>query len=100
MPNKRSEADPLKVIITAAIGLIVLFVIAGLIYNIFVGKQVAFAGEKTEQVTKDCDGDGAIGLTDDCPCYDSIQKLEKGQQCPAGIKPDKAKDNCPALCKR
>ena len=80
--------------------MIVLIVIALLIYTIFVGKQISFAGEKTEQVTKDCDEDGAIGLTDDCPCYDGIQKLEKDQKCPAGIKPDKAKDNCPTLCKR
>ena len=98
MKNKKSEADPIKVIITAVILLVVLAVVLGIIYTIIVGKQIPFIGGKTDQITTDCDEDGAVGLSDDCPCDPDKEKLENGEKC--GIASNIAVDNCPSLCKK
>jgi len=70
-------------------------IVYGIIQGILV-KQISSAGSLSEKVTKDCDGDGKLGLTDDCPCDPDKQKLEEGEICSSS---DTAKTNCPSLCK-
>ena len=97
MKNKKSQM--LEQVVRAAIVLALLFVMVALIYGIIVNKEIAFAGSKTEEITKDCDGDGLNGPLDDCPCVYAIKKLDKGQSCGA---PDVSTltANCPTLCKK
>lgn len=99
---KNKKANMFWVITTAVIALIMLYIIVGPIINgILVKKQIVHAGGETERITQDCDGDGAIGLFDDCPCNDGVQKLSKEEKtCPEGISPESAKTNCPALCRK
>ncbi|MBL7055551.1 hypothetical protein ISS07_01420 [Candidatus Woesearchaeota archaeon] len=97
MINKKKSEMSFPIVIGSIIGLIILVVIvSGLIKGIFVDKQLAFAGQTTEQVTQDCDEDNFVGITDNCPCDSDINKLEKGQKC-GGHSPEAGK-NCPALC--
>ena len=96
--TKKSTMSIELVITMAILGILLFVIVGGGIKGILVNKQLAFAGEKTEDVTKDCDGDEVIGLNDKCPCVNTKQKLEKGESCGA---PDaKATTNCPALCKK
>lgn len=98
MKNKKAM-ETFSIIIAAAVGLIILWVlVGGIIKGIIIDKQVAFAGSTTEQVTIDCDEDDSIGLVDDCPCDPKIQKLGQGDKC--GIASAVAKENCPSLCKK
>ena len=100
MKNKKSMSA-FGVIITASISLILLFVFIGpIIKGIFVDKQVAYAGGKTEDITKDCDSDTIIGFSDPCPCNPKIPKpikLESGNTC--GYPDVGATRRCPILCK-
>ncbi|MBI3035517.1 hypothetical protein HYY71_04285 [Candidatus Woesearchaeota archaeon] len=96
MKNKKGMA--LSYIVKMAIlGTVLFVVIGGLIYGIFIKGNIAFAGEKTEEVTKNCDEDEAFGLNDQCPCDPNIQKRDKGQSC--GTIASQATKNCPILCK-
>ena len=93
---KNKKALMFRYMIIAIISLLVLFVIAGpIIKGIFVDKQIAFAGSKTEEITTDCDGDGII-VGDFCPCVFS-QKESDDLPCesadPVAIR------TCPTLCK-
>jgi len=98
MKNKKAAGGMFWYLIEAALALSVLFVMIYFIYDIFVGKQIAQAGELTEFVAEDCDGDNAAGLNDDCPCNDAEQNLKKGEKCPDGISPPSARENCPQVC--
>ena len=95
----KKSAMVIELVITMAVlGVLLFVIVGGAIRGILINKQLAFAGEKTEEVTKDCDGDEVIGLNDKCPCVNVKQKLEKGESC--GIPDAKATINCPALCKK
>ena len=98
MINKKSmEMSPLSIVIGAALLLLLGFVIIYGVFPIFTGKQVPWLRGQTEGVTSDCDGDGVIGLSDQCPCSFSMQTKEINQACPS---PDSiATKNCPDLCK-
>jgi hypothetical protein len=98
MRSKKAEGE-WGTIVKAAVALMIILVMAGLIYSLFVGKQVATAGELTETATKDCDGDGAVGLTDDCPCNKDITKLKDGQKCEPRVVVENSK-TCPSACKK
>ena len=80
----------------AAILLVLLWVIIGIINGIILGQQVPSAHASTEQVTKDCDEDGILGISDKCPC-DSNVKQEKDIKC--GTHSATSTKNCPNLCK-
>ena len=104
MKNKKSmEANPMSLVIVAAILGVVLLVFIYGILPILTGKQIPFIKGQTEQVTEDCDEDGVIGLNDPCPCDKSIksqQELEKANnKCSAVIAGSEATKNCPSLCK-
>ena len=100
MKNKKAMGI-FGIISTAAIAMIILWIFVGpIIKDIIVDKQIAHAGGQTEAVTKDCDGDGVIGFSDQCPCNADESKLDKGKTCPTEIKPASAETNCPALCKK
>lgn len=105
MLNKKSmEANPMSLVIIAAILLAVLLVFFYGILPIFTGKQVPFIKGQTEYTTQDCDGDGAIGLSDPCPCFylvKSREDLEKqtDKKCPLVGKNSQATTSCPDLCK-
>ena len=95
MRNKKAYTA-LEMVTAAAILLVILWVVVyGIINNIILGKQVPSAEASTEQVTKDCDEDGIIGISDRCPCDPNV-KLEKDVKC--GIISDMASKNCPKLC--
>ncbi|MAG29124.1 hypothetical protein CL632_03205 [bacterium] len=101
---KNKKAMRMFGIITAAIiSMIILLVFVGpIIKGIFVDKQVAFAGGKTEEITIDCDGDTHIGFSDICPCNkDKHEKddLDTDLSC-GGVEPPEAASICPELCKR
>jgi hypothetical protein len=96
MRNKK--ADMFAIIGGAILGLILLSAFIGpVIKDIFIDRQVAFAGGQTEEITIDCDGDGAKGFSDQCPCDPENKELDIGKPC----KPDTpyAKEFCPELCK-
>ncbi len=96
--KNRKAMGTFGIITAAIIAMILLFVFIGpIIKDIIVDKQIAHAGGQTEAVTKDCDGDGVIGFSDQCPCNADKQKLDKGQNC--GDPDSSAKSNCQALCK-
>ena len=95
MRNKKAYS-PLEIVVAAAILLGVLWVVfGGLINGIIIGKQIPSAEASTEQVTKDCDEDGIIGISDKCPCDPNV-KLEKDIKC--GDASSIASKNCPKLC--
>ncbi len=98
MKNKKAMGL-FGIISTAAIAMIILWIFVGpIIKDIIVDKQIAHAGGQTEAVTKDCDGDGVIGFSDQCPCNSDPDKtkLDKGENCGDN---NAGKKNCPALCK-
>ncbi|MBI2557961.1 type II secretion system protein [Candidatus Woesearchaeota archaeon] len=96
---RKKSAMTIELIITMAIlGIVLLVIVGGGIRGILINKQLAFASEKTDDVTKDCDEDNTLGLNDKCPCVFTKQKLEKGESC--GTPDAKATTNCPALCKK
>jgi len=98
MKDKKA-AGIFMIITVAVISLILLFVFIGpIIKGIFVDKQVAFAGGQTEQITIDCDGDGVVGISDQCPCNGDKQKLESIED-RCGTPDDKVVKKCPKLCK-
>ncbi len=97
MKNKKADVDPLKVIIGAAILLLVAgIIIWGPIRGMLLGKQFPFVGGKTEEVTTDCDEDEIVGLSDQCPCVGSKNKKS---DLPCGLPDAKATENCPVRCK-
>ncbi len=98
MKNKKSSMSVELMIAMGILGILLVVIVYGGIRGILINKQLAYAGEKTEEITKDCDGDDSIGLSDKCPCVKSIQKLEKGQSC--GPPDSQATTNCPGLCKK
>lgn len=94
MKNKKAfDADPMKLVIGAAILGIVLFVVVVGVIPIITGKQIPFFKGQTQYTTEDCDGDGAIGINDKCPCgaEDSEGKC---------IVADSSISVCPDLCKK
>ena len=98
MKDKKA-AGIFMIITVAVISLILLFVFIGpIIKGIFVDKQVAFAGGQTEQITIDCDGDGVVGISDQCPCDGDKQKF--GDGCEDPDPDDGAVKKCPKLCKK
>jgi len=94
MKNKKGfDVSPISLIIAMAIGGIILWIIFGpVIKGILVEKQIGFIEGKTEETTRDCDEDGVLGVQDKCPCVPN-----KDKDC--GEPNDKAKINCPILCK-
>lgn len=99
MMYKKAEGLPLQYIIAAAILLIFLGVVVyGLIKGIFLDTQITSVKANTEYTSLDCDEDGVIGYSDQCPCAGSIQKLELKKSC--GAIEQKATTNCPNLCKK
>ncbi len=97
MKNKKSFEMGFGVIITAVLAIVLLLAVLFEVIPIFTGKQVPWLRGQTEGVTSDCDGDGVIGLSDQCPCSFSMQTKESNQACPS---PDSsASTNCPDLCK-
>ncbi|MBS3102036.1 hypothetical protein J4458_01150 [Candidatus Woesearchaeota archaeon] len=102
MKNKKALEWGWGNILTAALVLILAWVVIdNVILKIFVQKQIASAGSATDKVTQDCDEDGTIGLSDDCPCDKDIQKMPTDKKtCPKITITDTANKNCPALCKK
>lgn len=103
MKNKKSmEMNPLNIVVGVAVLSLVLVVIVYGIIPIWTGKQVPFIKGQTEYVTEDCDLDGVIGLSDACPCADSVQKSEQlqGKGCSPPSPNSPAIKNCPDLCKK
>tara|TARA_Y100000310_G_scaffold333362_1_gene410750 strand:- start:1500 stop:1814 length:315 start_codon:yes stop_codon:yes gene_type:complete len=98
MKNKKAMTA-FGLITTAIVSMLLLLIFVGpVLKDIFVDKQVAFAGGKTEAVTKDCDGDTVMGFSDQCPCDASKRTLKGDERC-AGT-PDIGSENiCPKLCK-
>ena len=96
---KNKKAQVFNTIVRAAILLALLAVILGIIYFLFVGKQIPFLAGTTEEVTTDCDDDGVIGLSDDCPCNDDIKKLPTGQKTCRTEITGESETNCPVRCK-
>lgn len=100
MMNKKAESMPLQYVIGAAILLIFLaIVVYGLIKGIFLDTQITSVKANTEYTSLDCDEDGVIGYSDQCPCVGSVQKLDLKKSCGSIIDP-KATTNCPNLCKK
>ena len=91
--------SPLSIVIGAALLLLLGFVIIYGVFPIFTGKQVPWLRGQTEGVTSDCDGDGVIGLSDQCPCDAYIQTKESNQACSPPAPGSSASTNCPDLCK-
>mgnify|MGYP001577593372 CR=1 FL=1 len=98
MRNRKSmDANPMNLVIGAAILIGVLLIIIFGVIPILTGKQVPFIKGQTESITQDCDSDGYTGIADACPCVSTIQTLDKGKVCP---QPDaQATNSCPNLCK-
>ena len=100
MKNKKADGNIFWIIIVSVIALIVLWIFVGsLIGGIFVKKQLSFIGAQTDEVAIDCDSDGYMGLTDDCPCNPQIQNMEKDKPKTCGKSDDTARTKCPSLCK-
>ena len=99
MRNKKSVELTLNTVIVAAILGAVLIIFFYGILPIISGKQLPFLQGQTERTTLDCDEDEIIGVTDQCPCVKSIQRLELKKFCPPPDEPT-ATTNCPALCKK
>ncbi len=96
---KNKKANAFAIIGAAILAMIILWLFVGpIIKDIIVDKQIAHAGGQTEAVTQDCDGDGVIGFSDQCPCNANKQKLDKGENC--GNPDSSAETNCHALCKK
>lgn len=96
MKSKKANWS-IELAVKAAVLLIFLFAMWGVINLIFINKEVVYANVQAESITKDCDGDEAIGVTDQCPCNDAVKTLKKGEKCPAAT--EISKTNCPAACK-
>ena len=89
----------MMIIVFAVIALFVLYIfIWPIIKGIFIDKEVRPLEAIAEGTTEDCDGDGFIGLSDQCPCDPNKNKLGKGEECGNPDDTDIEK-NCPALCK-
>ena len=96
---KSKKAGTFGIITAAIVAMILLLLFVGpIIKGIFVDKQIAYAGGKTEEITIDCDGDNVIAFKDQCPCVAIKQELKSGETC--GNPDSKAGDICPKLCKK
>ena len=86
----------MSLVIGAVILGIVLFVIIYGVFPIFTGKQVPWIKGQVDQTTTDCDGDGLLGLNDECPCTTG-SKSGENKACPPAD--SAAETNCPNYCK-
>ena len=95
MKNKKAAMKLEKVVGAVILLALLVFVLYRLIGGILVGYFAPSAEASTEQVTKDCDEDGIIGISDKCTCDPNV-KLEKDIKC--GDASSIASKNCPKLC--
>lgn len=94
--RKSMEVSPMNIVIGAAILGAVLFIFFYAIFPIFTGKQIPWIKGQVDQTTTDCDGDGLIGLNDECPCT-AESKSGENKACPSANKASET--NCPNYCK-
>lgn len=97
MKNKNAEVEPIKIVVGLVLLGAVVFIFFNVFFPIITGKQAPFFRGQIDYASTDCDGDGAMGITDQCPCVHDIITKEQSGACPP---PDPAATTaCPELCK-
>src|SRR3989344_6826925 len=96
--NRKADIS-IETLVKAALYIILIILIVGaLIFGVF-RTQIFGVGRTTEEITLDCDNDGATGILDECPCDSSKTDLDKqktGDRC--GATSQETKKTCPLRC--